>query len=104
MDKLSLILDYLKENKIVCPLPIPWKDLWEKVDGWEEFFEVDDIFEYKPLVMGGWVHDKETKNRNFINLIEYLYKNNPKKFIFVEEFVYKNNEWLKWDDDKRSGG
>lgn len=101
MDQLNLILDYVRENKIVCPLPRPWNNLYSKIfDGFNEFeFEDKERHKYFPLILNGWgPSSKEDKHERFINSIEYFYKKYPDKRPLIEGFIYKNDDWLKWDD------
>lgn len=53
-DTLATLIEYCRECERVCPLPLPWKDLWERLPdrrreggGWDPPL---------PLILGAWHH------------------------------------------------
>jgi hypothetical protein len=100
------VLDFIEDNEIVCPLPVPWKDLHELIVrrahgianselnivtlGEEHGIET-------PLILGGWIASDSDKKERFLSHIQHAAENNiinqVKQFLFnltMDDFLHGN--------------
>lgn len=98
------VLDFIEDNEIVCPLPVPWKDLHELIVrrahgvanselnivtlGEEHGIET-------PLILGGWIASDSDKKERFLSHIQHAAENNiinqVKQFLFnlsMDDFLH----------------
>ena len=98
------VLDFIEDNEIVCPLPIPWKDLHVlivrrahgvsnselNVTHLREEYGIEN-----PLILNGWIASDFHKKERFLSHIQYAAENNVinhvKNFLFnltMDDFLH----------------
>ena len=99
--KFNEILDFIRDEKIVCPMPDYWHLMWEEICGtkinanpWSD--DDIEIARFTPLILSGWDSEDVKKHERFIGLIHYFYENYPEKQILIEKLVFDNKKWLRW--------
>jgi hypothetical protein len=91
------ILEYVKRNDRVCPMPLKWKGFWEmlqdlKTEDWSQEPGV-------PLILGAWINEPGlAKMGRFWAQIEWGVENGALEQ--VEEFLLgmKESDWFHIGD------
>ena len=98
-NKLNEILDFIRHENIVCPMPEHWHHMWKEICGKKIKGRFDDdhieIGGFTPLILSGWDSEDVKKHERFTGLIKHFYKNYPEKRILIEELISNNTEWLR---------
>ena len=92
---IKIIIDFIKENNIICPAPARWDLLWVDIfnaheEKWRDPKIRANCF---PCVLGGSDADDKTKSSHFITSIKYFYGKYPCKRRLIEYFIFTNDRW-----------
>ena len=100
------ILQYIKNKKVVCPMPPEWYFLFKDIYGGFNKIEAGEreLEEYKPLILSGWdAYDEESnkeldkvKHWKFIESIKYFYEKYPYMRSGIEFYVFnlEDEQWF----------
>ena len=104
-DKLNEILDFIRHENIVCPMPDYWHLMWKEICGKKINANLlsDDHLEiarFTPLILSGWDSEDAEKHERFIGLIQHFHENYPEKRILIEKLIFENKKWLRWSEYK----
>lgn len=59
---LNELLQFVREESRVCPMPIPWNTLWKMLPGCPEYAGQSEP--HAPLILAGWMYSTDADKAN----------------------------------------
>lgn len=70
-EKLQALLDYVRQDARVCPMPVQWNELWNRLR--RPRFRGEGPEPDKPFVLSGWYVENERKQARLAYHIQWAF-------------------------------